>query len=112
MGFRVFVREIEGRPQTQYTFHRIMSRVWLGCMVVTIPIVIFAPAFWAKIGILLVAEISYYANYATDTGAMAAANASTEDDITAYAVSVTASEKMNEEAVTEDPGKSGPLDGN
>ena len=55
-------------------------------MVVTVPVVVFAPVFWAKVGILLVAEISYYANWATDAGAMAAANASTEEKITAYAL--------------------------
>ena len=99
MRLGVFVRRFEGRPQTQYNFHRIMSRVWLCCMVVTVPVVIFAPVFWAKIGILLVAEISYYANYATDTGAMAAANASTDDNITAYAVS--AASETAEEADTD-----------
>ena len=86
MRLRVLVRRVEGRPATQYNFHKIMSRVWLACMPVTIPIVIFAPAFWAKIGVLLVAEISYYANFATDAGAMAAANASTDENITAYAI--------------------------
>ena len=83
---RALLRKVEGRPATQYGFHKIMSRAWLACMAVTVPVVIFLPAFWAKIGILWVAEISYYANYATDTGAMAAANASTADDITAYAI--------------------------
>jgi len=86
LGLRVLMRRVEGRPATQYNFHKIMSRVWLVCMPVTIPIVLFAPAFWAKIGVLLVAEISYYANFATDSGAMAAANASTSENITAYAI--------------------------
>lgn len=83
---RDLARKVEGRPRTQYNFHKIMSRVWLICMVVTLPVVIFAPVFWAKIGILLVAEISYYANYATDASGMAAANASTDESITAYAI--------------------------
>ncbi len=83
---RVLLRRVEGRPATQYGFHKIMSRVWLACMAVTVPVVIFLPAFWAKIGILWVAEISYYANYATDAGAMASANASTDESITAYAI--------------------------
>jgi len=103
MGVKGFVRRFEGRPQTQYTFHRIMSRIWLSCMIVTIPVVIFAPVFWAKIGILLVAEISYYANYATDTGAMAAANASTEENITAYAIAAESEKAAAEAASGEEP---------
>jgi len=86
IGLRVLMRRVEGRPATQYNFHKIMSRVWLICMAVTIPVVILAPAIWARIGVLLVAEISYYANWATDNGAMAAANASTTENITAYAI--------------------------
>lgn len=87
MKLGALVRRVEGKPSTQYAFHRFMSRVWLVCMVVTIPVVVFAPTFWVKIGVLLVAELSYYANYATDTGAMAAANASTTESITAYSLS-------------------------
>jgi hypothetical protein len=95
---RALGRNIEGKPQTQYSFHKIMSRVWLCCMVVTVPVVIFAPVFWAKIGILLVAEISYYSNYATDNGAMASANASTGESITAYAIEAdAAAERMHRE---------------
>ena|ERR1035441_211648 len=86
LGLRVLMRRVEGRPATQYNFHKVMSRVWLACMVITPPVVIFAPVFWAKAGILWVSEISYYANYATDNGAMAAANASTSENITAYAI--------------------------
>ena len=86
LGLRVLMRRVEGRPATQYNFHKIMSRVWLTCMVVTVPVVVFAPVFWVKIGILWVAEISYYANFATDSGAMSAANASTDENITAYAI--------------------------
>ena len=78
------VRRVEGNPATQYRVHRFMGRVWIACAIVTIPVVIFAPVIWAKIGVLLVAELSYYANWSTDSGAMAAANASTDEVITAY----------------------------
>jgi hypothetical protein len=94
---RVIVRGIEGNPRTQYKLHRAMSRVWLACMVITVPVVIFAPAFWVKIGILLVAELSYYANWTGDQGAMAAANASTDDAITAYAIGEEAGEPNGKE---------------
>jgi hypothetical protein len=94
---RALVQGIEGNPRTQYGFHKIMARAWLACMVVTVPVVIFAPAFWARIGILLVAEISYYANWATDSGVMAAANASTDDAITAYAIGEEAGEPNGKE---------------
>jgi len=86
LPFRRLGQRIEGDPEFQYQIHKIMSRVWLIGMIVVIPVVVLAPVFWAKVGILLVAELSLYANWATDNGAAAAANASTPDNITEYAI--------------------------
>jgi len=83
---RNLLERAEGDPALQYKIHKVMSRVWLIAMVVTVPVVIWAPVFWAKIGILLVAEISYYANWATDNGAMSAASASTPDNVSQFAI--------------------------
>jgi hypothetical protein len=91
-GIRGLMRRVEGRPATQYSFHKVMSRVWVIMTPVAIAVCIFAPALWLRISIIYVVVISHYANYATDTGAMAAANASTPDDITAYAIGRAGSE--------------------
>jgi hypothetical protein len=82
---RRLLERMEGDPTLQYRMHKIMSRVWLICMIVTPPIVIFAPVFWLKVGVLWVSEISYYANWATDNGAMSAASASTPLDVSTFA---------------------------
>jgi hypothetical protein len=82
----LLARRSEGDPQAQYTIHKIMARVWLIAMLVTIPVVILAPVFWTKIGILLVAEISYYANWATDSGVMTAAEAASKSPISAFSI--------------------------
>jgi hypothetical protein len=80
------LERIEGDPALQYRIHKVMSRVWIVSAIVTVPIVIWAPIFWAKVGILLVAEISYYANWSTDNGAMSAASASTPGNVSQFAI--------------------------
>ena len=77
-------RRIEGDPVLQYKIHKIMARVWL---IITLPLLglaILAPHLWVTIGVAYVMVASNYANWATDSGAMAAANASTPEDITAF----------------------------
>jgi hypothetical protein len=101
-SIRELGRRIEGDPQTQYSFHKVMSRVWLVAMVVTVPIVIFAPTFWTKIGILLVAEISYYANYSTDASVMSAANASTPKHITPFDIAADKEKEDKDEQAREE----------
>lgn len=96
-AFRGLGRRIEGDPVLQYKIHKVMSRVWIVSAIVTPPVVIFLPLFWAKIGICLVAEISYYANWATDNGAMSAANASTDEAITPFAIAAEEAAKVAEE---------------
>lgn len=83
---RNLLERVEGDPALQYKIHKVMSRVWIVASLVTVPLVIWAPVFWAKIGILLVAEISYYANWSTDNGAMSAASASSPHNISEFAI--------------------------
>ena len=86
LRFSRLLERTEGDPQLQFTIHKVMSRVWIIASVVTVPIVIFAPAFWSKIGILLVAEISFYANWATDNSGMSAASASSSVNVSKFAI--------------------------
>jgi hypothetical protein len=86
MRFRGLGRRIEGDPLLQYKIHKVMARVWL---IITLPLLalaIFLPHVWVVVGIAYVMVASNYANWATDSGAMAAANASTPDNITPFAV--------------------------
>ena len=79
-------RKVEGDPLTQYRIHRFMGRFWVIMTPVAIAVCILAPAIWLKVSIIYVVIISHYANWSTDSGAMAAANASTDEVITAYEV--------------------------
>jgi hypothetical protein len=84
--FQELGRRIEGDPVLQYKIHKVMARVW---MVITLPLLalaIFEPHVWLVVGIAYVMVASNYANWATDSGAMSAANASTDEDITPFAI--------------------------
>jgi hypothetical protein len=86
LPFMELGRRVEGDPILQYKIHKVMARVWV---VVTLPLLglaIFAPHVWLVVGIAYVMVASNYANWATDNGAMAAANASTPDNITPFAI--------------------------
>jgi hypothetical protein len=96
--FQGLGRRIEGDPVLQYKIHKVMARVWL---IVTLPLLalaIFLPHLWLVIGVAYVMVASNYANWATDSGAMAAANASTDEDITPFAIEEAAVEERNEQA--------------
>jgi hypothetical protein len=83
---RVFVRDFEGNPRTQYIFHKWATRFWLANAVAVIGVFTFTPALWGRISVLYLVLVSLYANAATDAGAGAAANASTDEAVTAYAI--------------------------
>jgi hypothetical protein len=85
-GLRERMRRIEGRPATQYHFHKIMARFWALVTLPLLVLVLFAPAIWLKYGVAYVMVASNYANWATDGSVMTGANASTADDITTYAI--------------------------
>jgi hypothetical protein len=79
------IREIEGDPATQYKIHKVMARVWVVMTPIAIAVCVFAPAIWLKVSIIYVVVISHYSNWAGDAGVMAAADAATDEDITAHA---------------------------
>jgi hypothetical protein len=91
---RVFIRDFEGNPRTQYRFHKWATRFWLANAAAVVAVFTFAPALWGKISVLYLVLVSLYANAATDAGAMAAANASTGESVTAYAIEADAAENQ------------------
>jgi hypothetical protein len=96
LPFRDLGRRIEGDPLLQYRVHKFMARVWI---IITFPLLalaVFFPRIWVVVGIAYVMIASNYANWATDNGAMAAANASTPDDITPFAIEQSRSDEAGE----------------
>jgi hypothetical protein len=96
---RDLIRRIEGDPVLQYKIHKVMARVWA---VITLPLLalalaIFDQHLWLTIGIAYVMVASNYANWATDSGAMAAANASTDKAITPFAIAAEADAEAADE---------------
>lgn len=69
---RLFARQIkslEYDPAVQYRFHQSFMFFWIVAMVG----VAFIPAFHHNVASLLIMEVSLYANFATDFGAMSSA---------------------------------------
>jgi E3 ubiquitin-protein ligase DOA10 len=85
LPFRDLGRRIEGDPVLQYKIHKFMARVWLTITLPLLAFAIFFPHVWLVVGIAYVMVASNYANWATDSGAMSAANASTDESITPFA---------------------------
>lgn len=83
---RAAFRKIEGDPATVYRFHRAMSRFWVLITPVLLCLVFGQPSLWVRIGLAYVMVASNYANYVGDVGAMAAADAATDEAITAHAM--------------------------
>ena len=95
---RIFVRDIEGNPQTQYKIHRTAMRFWLANAVVAVAVLVFAPGTWAKVSVLYLVLVSLYANWSTDFGAMSAAEAASKGSVSAYAVEADATaERLHRE---------------
>lgn len=70
--FNKDLHKLEYDAKTQYNFHRIMAVAWVLAGIG----VVFVPSLWShSIGILVVLEVSLYANFATEFGSMSAAEA-------------------------------------
>lgn len=70
---RMFAKNLhamEYDPHVQYRFHQFFMFAWAGA-IVAMPF--FKHFYNHDVGILIVQEISFYANFATDFGAMSAA---------------------------------------
>jgi hypothetical protein len=70
------LNDFENDARTQVRFHLIMAWFWLGGMVATL----FIPTFHGQMAALLIMEVSLYANFSTEFGALAAAQASLKAD--------------------------------
>lgn len=70
--FNKDVHKLEYDPKTQYNFHRIAAFIWVLAMI--------GVPFWGwlwghNVGILIILEVSLYANFATEFGSVSAAEA-------------------------------------
>jgi hypothetical protein len=85
---RIFllVRRFEGDPKAQYAWHKWAMRFWLGNAVAAIAVFALAPATWRQVSVLYLVLVSLYANWATDFGAMSAAEAASEGPVSAFSV--------------------------
>lgn len=71
--YHLFSKEahaLEYDAKVQYQFHRVMALLWFLAMLV---IPFFPSTYSGSIGLLVVLEVSLYANFATEFGAMSAA---------------------------------------
>lgn len=82
---RAALRKVEGDPATQYRLHRLAARFWMVNLVAVTAVYLLAPGVWRSASVLYLVWISLYSNWSTDAGAMSAADAATDDTITAYA---------------------------
>lgn len=77
MKIHDLIHRFESDPDTQLKFHTVMAVIWLVAMV-GIP---FVPALYGHgVAPLIIEEISLYANFATEYGAMSAAIAAKKED--------------------------------
>lgn len=81
---KAFRKKFEDDPHWQTLFHKRMSYFWLVNMIVATLVFALAPGLWAQASILYLVLVSLYANFATDYGAVSAAEASESADVAAH----------------------------
>ena len=69
------LKDFEENPRTQVRFHFTMMVFWMIMAVVGVLLIVLTQTLWVAIGVLLVYELSIYANWDTDYGAVSAAQA-------------------------------------
>lgn len=75
-GFlRLFVRDLETNPRSQYSVHRWGVWFWLANFPAVTALFFFSPAIWLRWGLYVTLLYSLYANLSTDYGGMSAAMA-------------------------------------
>lgn len=82
----VLARKFEGDPKTQYAWHKWAMRFWLVNAVIVITVFALAPAVWKQVSVLYLVLVSLYANWATDFGAMSAAEAAADEPVSAHKI--------------------------
>jgi hypothetical protein len=61
-------------------------RFWLANAVIVIAVFALAPAVWKQVSVLYLVLVSLYANWATDHGAMTAAEAAAKGPVSAFSI--------------------------
>ena len=69
-------RKFEYDPEFQTKFHLGMTYFWMANFVVASLVFFFAPGLWQQASIFYLVIVSLYANFATDYGAVSAAESS------------------------------------
>lgn len=72
---KLFIKDLETNPHTQYKVHFYGVIYWLVNFPAVALLFFFAPTLWLKLGIFITLIYSIYANFATDYGSMSAAMA-------------------------------------
>jgi len=67
--------KFETDPAFQYRIHMVFTYVWVVNMVAAVLVFSFAKGFWNHASVLYLVLVSLYANFATDYGAVSAAEA-------------------------------------
>jgi hypothetical protein len=70
---KVFVKDLENNPKTQASIHKWACVYWLVNFPIIFGLFFFAPHVWVAIAMLINTAYSLYANFATDYGALSAA---------------------------------------
>jgi hypothetical protein len=78
-----FRTKFEDDPHWQTQFHKRMTYFWLVNMIAATVVFFFAPGLWAQAAVFYLVLVSLYANFATDYGAVSAAEASESADVAA-----------------------------
>lgn len=69
---KFWLNDLETNPRTQYKVHIAAAIFWAINLPVVLLMVAFLPTWWAAIGVLYIALVSQWANFATDWGAASA----------------------------------------
>lgn len=72
---RHLLKDFETNPKTQYKVHIFFTYFWLANIALSLFVFIFAQGFWQRASGLYLVIVSLYANFATDYGAVSAAEA-------------------------------------
>lgn len=72
---RHIIRSFESDPAVQYRIHMTFTYFWLVNMALALAVFLFAQGIWQRASVLYLVLVSLYANFATDYGAVSAAEA-------------------------------------
>lgn len=72
---RHVVRSFESDPAVQYRIHMIATYFWIANFIAAVSCFLFLPRVWDRFSVLYLVVVSLYANFATDYGAVSAAEA-------------------------------------